>query len=921
MSLTTDLFRDRLVSTRMGDSTVAPMVAAMTSPLMISNLALNNAAGGASALTAGGYEEYFLVGTPHVRDGSTFTALRSGWAALLANDIANDSDGDGLGDGLEVDLGTCASVSGCPNSPHGRDTDRDGLGDGEEVLGVVGTHPDGLDDLAFARYGASPRKKDIFLEVDYLTTVGGVVPVGQNPFLWIRNNPTSRIGSWTGSLESWINTVRAPFLDAPNSHVHNPDGTDGVELHLDVGVAPLTPSDERKFGKWNSGSSGALVPDFISVFKAAISGNVTVTINGAFRSFDATGLTPEEIALNVAIGALLTNEPVAFVSLTTASDGTATLVMESENPGIHFSRSISVPPGYDDALELPAENDESYRSHYNNDPGQVDAVRRGRFRYAVITGVSDAGQARGPRYVSGLIHTSFVHELGHTLGLDHSGPPAWGNPGANCMPHYQSVMRYADQHLEFSSTDSGLSLNPAATPETDSFGGPFDQSRMAASPWNYPIAGLNTTDWNRDGIISGPSVGWRGTALLANGRSCNLFSMKRKIIEPTTSINGPVDLTRFGTRLYAVWSTADHIYYRFASLGAVGNKSCIGPADPTAGNCLTWSTRYSAGLSADYSGVSVYSYSGYLFVASRTSTGVLLVRRYTASSNGTLNFVDSSYLGNGSSSQLSDFVPELVERYQSVTQRALGLLYLDRDGIFRSFGWNGSSWVYENALLDGLGATIPGSQPPVAKAWPDSPLPEWPAAEKRTVAILPSSTGKMHLYVLNYDSNRWERTQGGGDLTTNGKPFLEYRTVRNSNGVRFANLKGHFMIGYLENNARYGNRAKVVFSTLVSRTSPPGNPDFSIQNSVGDFLQDRWATVREGSSPSLYSDSTIDNVFGVTPLSVPTETVGLYYYPHADGSPDAEFRVYSDFRVMEDYICQKIGDVRDFECGSIDVMD
>ncbi|HPB51685.1 MAG TPA: hypothetical protein PLZ31_10740, partial [Myxococcota bacterium] len=49
--------------------------------------------------------------------------------------------------------------------------------------------------------------------------------------------------------------------------------------------------------------------------------------------------------------------------------------------------------------------------------------------------------------------------------------------------------------------------------------------------------------------------------------------------------------------------------------------------------------------------------------------------------------------------------------------------------------------------------------------------------------------------------------------------------------------------------------------------------------------------------------------------------VELYYYPHADGSPDTEFRVYSDFRVMEDYICKKIGDVRDFECGSIDVMD
>ena len=189
-----------------------------------------------------------------------------------------------------------------------------------------------------------------------------------------------------------------------------------------------------------------------------------------------------------------------------------------------------------------------------------------------------------------------------------------------------------------------------------------------------------------------------------------------------------------------------------------------------------------------------------------------------------------------------------------------------------------------------------------------------------TVAILPSSTGKIHLYVLN-SLNRWVWTGNEDDLSTNGKPFLEYRPVRDSTGAHASSFKGHFMIGYLANDPSYGNRAKVVFSTLVSRTSPPGSPGFGIQIGVQDYLQDKWATVREGSSPSLYSDSTIDNVFGITPLSVPTETVGLYYYPHADGSPDTEFRVYSDFRVMEDYICKKIGDVRDFECGSIDVMD
>jgi len=135
-------------------------------------------------------------------------------------------------------------------------------------------------------------------------------------------------------------------------------------------------------------------------------------------------------------------------------------------------------------------------------------------------------------------------------------------------------------------------------------------------------------------------------------------------------------------------------------------------------------------------------------------------------------------------------------------------------------------------------------------------------------------------------------------------------------------------VAYRAYMGNYGNRAKVVFSTLVSRSTPPGSTGFYIQyvpdsspRLVGDYFQDAWATVRSGSSPSIYSDSTIDNVFAVTPLSVSSETEGLYFYPHADGSPDTSFTVHSDFRVMEDYICRKIGLVRGFLCGDINVMD
>ena len=32
--------------------------------------------------------------------------------------------------------------------------------------------------------------------------------------------------------------------------MRNPNNQNGVELHLDLGVAPLDSADERKFGNW-----------------------------------------------------------------------------------------------------------------------------------------------------------------------------------------------------------------------------------------------------------------------------------------------------------------------------------------------------------------------------------------------------------------------------------------------------------------------------------------------------------------------------------------------------------------------------------------------------------------------------------------------------------------------------------------------
>ena len=95
---------------------------------------------------------------------------------------AHDADGDGLGFELERALGTCSSRLStapgvnCSAIADRRDTDGDGISDGLEVRGlrrppvVAGAAAIGIggDDLALPLWGASPRHKDMFVEVDFM---------------------------------------------------------------------------------------------------------------------------------------------------------------------------------------------------------------------------------------------------------------------------------------------------------------------------------------------------------------------------------------------------------------------------------------------------------------------------------------------------------------------------------------------------------------------------------------------------------------------------------------------------------------------------------------------------------------------------------------------------------------------------------
>ncbi len=75
-----------------------------------------------------------------------------------------DTDGDRLPDVLETGTGTWAHSASTGSSPTVVDSDEDGLHDGDEVLGT----PTGLNLHAL---GARPQRRDLIVEVDWLTDV------------------------------------------------------------------------------------------------------------------------------------------------------------------------------------------------------------------------------------------------------------------------------------------------------------------------------------------------------------------------------------------------------------------------------------------------------------------------------------------------------------------------------------------------------------------------------------------------------------------------------------------------------------------------------------------------------------------------------------------------------------------------------
>ena len=150
----------------------------------------------------------------------------NGATHLYVNDRQSEwranGDRDGLGDALEAELGTCPDRS-CPGSVKGSDTDLDGLSDLAEVFGV----DDPQAPLYLPSWGADPRHKDIFIEIDYRK------PLSSRHFDGAAARAAQKL-----------------YAAGSAAELQNPSGQPGVRLHFDLGIQPTSSADATLYGDW-----------------------------------------------------------------------------------------------------------------------------------------------------------------------------------------------------------------------------------------------------------------------------------------------------------------------------------------------------------------------------------------------------------------------------------------------------------------------------------------------------------------------------------------------------------------------------------------------------------------------------------------------------------------------------------------------
>lgn len=714
------------------------------------------------------------------------TYARSGHATIYINVVGTDSDADGVGNGLEAAVGTCSGVGTCQYAMtvNTKDTDNDGLPDNEELFGVEGNPPDpgnpgaDLDDVSFPRWGADPLHKDVFLQTNYFMTT----PSTPNPFAAMT----------PAQLDAWVDNFVAVYGEGDDADVGNPDGLDGIAVHLDLGVAPPDSAREQFYGDFPHLSSRGEPAFYSWTFTQAVSspppngwdGDYWFLVSASptqwgqweFNSTDAGGSTPSNLATYV-YG--LIEDPVkmppAWGVHGTLDDGSVSI--EKEDPAEAdelFAWLFCRPTGSQDwslcsILGLTVEGNnlvQARRNHFSN-PNYFDSVRQDRFFYASVT---QSGGGQGPvvgrTLVAGI--NSIDHELGHCLGLEDGGSPAPGYEEgfSNCPPNYDSLMSYTGGDSFYTAAPTvAFGLNPAAVNDLSS--APTDScglaDRVEAAPWNFYVQETGgppptdcDVDWNRTGSFE--SSNYQAAIGMSQGDSCNTFSQGRQfVVESGHTALSYQATARGGGYLYIVGiedvSGTPSLTYRRAALGSGLSSPCTGPFEA----CLSFFSRATLVSNVSAVGVAAYYWDNKLFVAyPQASDNTVRIRRYTIGTNGALTFSVSRTIQSAAGESL-----EFVVRYNGTSSPELILLWgvpLGGSGFYVFSKWNNATLTWSEPEVTPLcgGGIIYGFGTPAAVAWPDPYNSSASYAYRKTCSLFPDADSAALLFCYDAVGQCWK---------------------------------------------------------------------------------------------------------------------------------------------------------------------
>lgn len=453
-------------------------------------------------------------------------------------------------------VGLCFTVSTLSTTG---DLDGDALFDGWEQHGYRGFAGGGID-VDLPALGADPRRKDLFVEIDCLVDDAN------------GDGDTNDVvdHSHCPRQDSVIDVVTA-FANAP---VNNPDGSRGIELHVDVGalygpgVIAVTGSGGAVGGVGGMGGGGDRIPEAdnrVIDWDGAV-GHPGVDLHSLKAAhFDAGR---REDVFRYGIFGHQTNARADEDGVNDCTGGWAEggkgndfMVTLGGRRNVDGREGGDVPCGeptpanaFDD--DGDGRVDEDRWDNRDNDgdclPG-TDSNGDGLFCSTYDLGVDeDSGESLGSREMQA---ATFMHEFGHLLGLDHGG-----GDRVNNKPNYRSVMNYSF---------SGCNVPASPRSPIPSPGG-CDYSRLAVDLDETSVdecLGLGALDPGRQN--------WNGNTtptgiVIFDGDTC----------PPPNNMNlRNFDLNRDGraTDLLRGFDDWNNLFYNFQGLANLADDAAIEP--------------------------------------------------------------------------------------------------------------------------------------------------------------------------------------------------------------------------------------------------------------------------------------------------------------------------------------------------------